>query len=62
MTSKERDLQNYNECINRATKLQDALDTGVLNEEAIQVLRTQICNYMDNAKQIQKKIDSYKED
>lgn len=62
MTSKERDLQNYNECINRATKLQDALDTGILNEEAIQVLKTQKSNYMDNANRYKRSIDSYKED
>lgn len=58
MTSKERDLQNYNKCIERAAKLQSTLDTGVLNEESIQVLKSQISNELDNANRYKRNIDS----
>lgn len=59
MTIKERDKQAYEFYNNRVIKLQETLDTGILNEESREVLRNQLSNAKDNAYRYKKVLNAH---
>ena len=59
MTSYERDTENYRFFSNRAAKIQEALDTGILNDECKELLTIYLTNDISNAKRIKAELNAY---
>lgn len=58
MTIEERDRQAYEFYHNRAIKLKETLDTGILNKESIDALKKQVSNDTDNAYRYKKELNA----
>lgn len=62
MTSYERDIENYRFFSNRAAKIQEALDAGILNDECKELLTIYLTNDISNAKRIKAELNAYRFD
>lgn len=59
MTISERNKENYHYYKNKADKIKETLDTGVLNEETIIELRALLNLYESNAKDYKVALETY---
>lgn len=59
MTMSEQDKINYKVFTNLANKMQESIDTGVLNKETISILEQEIIEFRTRAKRYKNQLESY---
>ncbi len=59
MTMSEQDKINYKVFTNLADKMQESIDTGVLNKETISILEQEIIEFRTRAKRYKNQLESY---